>query len=231
MRHALIPAILLVAGSALAQPPEWGLVISPAFSKARLARGFIVGYAGPPLWSGNLIVEERTVPGFSLEIFREKPITRIKHVSVKTALGFLTGGSYQHFDYDYANSINNIVSIENRYGYLTFDCLAKYNILIKNMTAFAGMGPHLGYLIYSQETSKNLVNGENTQRSFNFLSYEKRINYGSHFATGIRFKRISAEVFYRSYYRLHYNLKDGRRVFNYGLAVAFYFQKNKTESK
>lgn len=229
MRNALILIILLIPCLLIAQKKEWGLVISPAFSKARKAYGYAVVYPGAPLWAGNLKVEEQTVLGFSAEIFREK-VSRIRRVSVQSGLGFLTCGSYQHFDYDYANSVNNIVSIESRFHYITFNWLAKYKIPIKNMTAYASLGPHLGYIIYSMETSRNLVNGENTQKSYSFLPNEKKINYGSQFAVGGRYKKISVEAFYRSYYKIHYH-HFGKRVFNYGLALSVYFQKNKTESK
>ncbi len=227
VRYPLILALCLSTWPSLGQTPEWGVVISPAYSQARMARGFGVAYPGPPFFEGDLIVEERTVPGFSAEIFREKPI-RIKRVSVKSAIGFLMCGALQHFEYDYANSIGNIVSIENKFRYITFNGLAKYSIpIIKRVNVIVSLGPHLGYLTYSSETSTSYLNGKYVQRNVSLLPYEKKFNYGSQLTVGARYKRISAELFYRSYYRFHYNLKEGRRVFNYGLALSYYFQKKK----
>lgn len=161
MRHAVIATIVfvtivLLTRSTLAQSHEWGLVVSAAISKGRLPSGVGVSYAGPPFWSGNLVVEERNVPGFAIEIFREQ-LTRWNRVSAKTGFGFLTCGAYQHFDYDYANSFNNIISIENRFRYITLNALVKYSLPINKATVFASLGPHFGHMIYSKETSINYV--------------------------------------------------------------------------
>lgn len=229
MQYALIIFIVFLTGTTLAQTREWGLVVSPAYSRGRLPSGHGVGYQGAPFWAGNIVVEERNVTGFSAEVFREQS-TRWNRISVKTGVGYLSCGAYKHFDYDFANSINNIVSIENRFRYITFNALAKYSLPVKKATVFASLGPHFGYMIHSKETSINLVNGEFTQGSFNFLSYERRFNYGPQYALGGRYKRISVEAFYRSYYRVPYHTA-ARRIINFGFAVSFYFQQNKKESK
>ncbi len=227
MRQALTILFVLIAWSIFAQRTEWGVVISVAHSQAHMARGFGVSYPSTPFFAGELVVEERTVPGFSTEIFREKQ-TRLKHVSVKTAIGFLSCGALLNYDYDYANSIGSIVSIENRYGYVTINGLARYSIPIStSATITASLGPHLGYLVYSNQTSTYFRNGEFVQGNFNALSRETPLNYGSQFAFGGKYKRISIETFYRSYYKFHYGHSDGRRVFNYGLALSFYLQRNK----
>ena len=175
------------------------------------------------------MVEEWNEPAFSAEIFREKA-TKWRNVSSKISLGYLSCGDYQHFDYDFANSFNNIVSIENRFRYLTFNVMAKYSLPVGKGTAFASLGPHFGYLIYSTETSINFVNNEYTQGSYSFLPNEKRFNYGPQYSLGGRYKRISAEAFYKSYYRVPYHNR-ARRVIMFGVALSFYFQKNKTASK
>ena len=230
MRPALIIAIIFLAGSALAQTPEWGLVVSPAYSQGRLPNGVVVIYPGAPLWAGNLKVEERNVQGFAIEIFREQS-TKWNRITVKTGLGYLSCGAYKHFDYDYANSFNNIISVENRFRYITFNALAKYSISVKKASVFASLGPHFVYMIYSRETSINYVSDtEVSQGSFNFLSYEKRFNYGPQYTLGGRYQRISVEAFYRSYYRVPYHTA-ARRIINFGLSLSYYLKGKKTEGK
>lgn len=224
MRFALVVSIIFSAGSAFAQTHEWGLTASVGFSRGRLPNGVGVGYAGPPFWAGNLVVEEQNVPGYSIEIFREQ-FTRWNRVSVKTGFGFLSCGAKQHFDYDYANSINNVVSVENRFHYITFNALAKYTLPVKKAAVFASIGPHFGYMIYSMETSTNyLPNGELTEGSFNFLSSEERFNYGPQYSIGARYKGMSIETFYRSYYKVPYHTHE-RRIISFGLAVSWYLKK------
>ncbi len=230
MRFALIISFVLLTGLALAQTREWGLTFSPAYSKGKLPNGYGVSYAGAPFFTGDLVLREETVPGFSAEFFREKS-TKWKRVSVKTGFGYLTCGAYQHFDYDYANSINNIISIENRFGYITGNVLAKYSLPVKNVAMFASLGPHFGYLIYSKETSINYVaNGEVAEGSFNFLSHEERFNYGPQYSIGGRFKKISVETFYRSYYKPQYHTA-GRRIVNFGFALSYYFNGKNSKLK
>ncbi len=223
MRFALIILIILLTRPTLSQPREWGLTISPAYSRGKLPNGHGVGYIGAPFWSGDLVVKERNVPGFSAEVFKERS-TKWKRISVKTGVGYLSCGAYQHFDYDYANSINNIISIENRFRYITLNALVKYSLPINKATVFASLGPHFGHMIYSKETSINYVaNGGVTEGSFNFLSFERRFNYGPQYTIGGRFKKISIETFYRSYYRVPYHTA-ARRIINFGVALSYYFK-------
>ena len=221
MRFALITTFLFsIASTASSQTPQWGISISPVISNGRLPNGVGVGYAGAPFFTGNLVVDEQKEPGFSTEIFREHLI-RVMRVSLKTSVGYLACGMYQHFDYDYANSINNIVSIENRFRFITFNALVKYSLPVNGSTVYVSIGPHIGYMIYSLETSTNMVNGELTTGSFNFLSNEKRINYGGQYTIGGRYKRISAEAFYRPYYKIP-DHTAGRRIINFGVIVSVY---------
>jgi len=141
MRFTLTVGFIFLAATLLAQP-EWGVRLSPMISKGRLPAGVGVGYAGPPFFSGDLTVTEGNETGFSLEVYRAHK-TRFKNVSIRNAVGFTTCKTYQHFDYDYANSINNIVSIENRFHFLTFTILPHYNFKLGNVIFYGGMGPHL----------------------------------------------------------------------------------------
>jgi hypothetical protein len=213
--------IVFLLCSTLAHAQEWGLVISPAISKGKLPRGVAVGHAGAPFFAGNLIVEEKDQPGFAFEVFRETG-TKFKYISYKAAVGYLTCGAFQHYDYDYENSIGNIVSTENRFRYITASALVKYNVSIKKITAFASIGPHVGYMIYATYNSKRFVNGDIVQSGdISTLPRENRVNYGTQLTMGARYKSFSIEPFYRSFYKAT-SYSDQRRVVNYGVALSFY---------
>jgi len=223
VRFALILNIVFLSGITFAQTSEWGLSLLPSFSKGHLRSGVGEAYPGAPFWSGNLVIEERFVPAFSAEVFKEK-ISRFKNVSGRAAFGFSSCGSFRHYDYDYANSINNIVSIESRFHFLSISYTIKYNIPLKRMNLFAGLGPHLDYMIRYIETSENFVNGEFTQASFNFLSKEDSFNYGGYLALGLRHNRFAVECFYKLYFKPPVHHME-RRIINYGLSISVYLNK------
>lgn len=220
MHHALIIILIFSFGTLNAQQQaEIGATVSALASRGKLLGGVGRGYAGPPFFSGNLVVKERVEPGFAFEIFREKGM-KARNISLKTAVGYLTCGNFLHFDYDYENSVNNIVSIENRFRFITLNSTVKYTIKSKQVRVFAGLGPHLGYLIYATETSRNLVSGSFTESSFNFLSKEKRFNFGPQYILGARYQSFSLEAFYRSFYRAPEH-DNTRRVVNFGLGLSY----------
>lgn len=225
MHNALIVILLFITFLSPAQQTEWGITISPIASKGKLPSGVGVAFAGPPFWVGDVVVETPYQNGMAIEVFREKS-TRIKKIpfTLKSSLGYLSCGTYQHYDYDYANSINNIVNIENRFRYITFNTLIKYNINIKKVKIFASIGPHIGYLIYLLETSENYMpNGPYSTASYNFVSSGGRYNYGLQYAIGGSYKGVSMEVYYRPYANAPGH--DTMRPINYGLAVSYVLWK------
>lgn len=212
--------MIVVALNVSAQNSEWGIRVAPAFSKARNASGYGMVYPGPPFWSGSLRVEEKQVGAFAIEAFREAP-TRYNKIAFNTSIGFLTCGAFQHFSYDYANSVNNIISIEKRYHYISLGTLAKRNFGSGKWNPFVGLGPHFGMIIRSLETSINWVNEqERSKATYNFLAKERKTNLGAQYYIGVASKRIKLDLFYRSYYRIHHH-HFGKRVFACGLGVSY----------
>jgi len=170
------------------------------------------------------MVAEKNVPGFAGDLFTERH-TRWSRLIYQASIGYTSLGALQTFDYDYAASVNNVVSIEKRYqylgtglhGHLTWPVRTKAQILI-------GAGLHIDYLIGSEETSRNYVGGSISETKLNRISEENRFNYGPRASAGVRWKGWGVSFFYKSYIKAHVD-HENKRVLMYGLDVSYILRK------
>lgn len=228
----LVILICFGGGSSFGQDKssKWniGFFVEAGVSKWRNQSGYVFVYPGAPLWAGDLKVESKIVPAYSFGINQEKSFGT-RGFTAERSVSFSSLGYLTTYDYDYANSINNIVQSERNLNYLAVSQRVKFNIkLADNFSLAPSVSVFLSYLVKSKETNTNYFGGDFISWELNYLPYEKRFNYGYEGGLSARFKATKFDYelrgLYRSYYREHYNDK-GKKVHALVICLAFIIKR------
>lgn len=208
---------------------QWVLTVAFGKSSARLPNGYGEVYVGPPFWVGDLKVKEFYQNSLSFDISRERAL-KGTNILIETSAGFASLGFTVKYDYDYENSINNIVQTTRRFHYISIAKKAKYEFsLTENFSILPYAGMFLGYLIHSAEENTNYVQGGGYRTGqSNYLNNEKRWNFGYETGLSGRFKMFKQvfeiKPFFRDYFKSHH--RDGhRRIFMFGIGASALISK------
>jgi hypothetical protein len=225
-RRFLVIACLFISTQLTAQSRQKKMLGFSGYylnANSRLPDGTATLYAGPPFWAGNLTISENSKIGFAVEAWREVQF-RIKNLSWNQALSFSQLGFSIHWDYDYVNSINNIVEYERQFQYAEYSMGIRYALsLTSKLTIKPDVNFFGAYLIKANSSTTNYVSGDLVTYEYNTVSKENRFNAGVEGGLALVFEskqnlHMGIRTFYRSYFHSHYQDFD-RKLYAFGFGL------------
>jgi hypothetical protein len=198
-----------------------GFNTSFGVSNARLKNGTAIAYPGPPFWSGNLKVRESAHDSFGIEVWQERVLKR--NFTTQVTLGYTFRKFGVNYDYDYANSINNIVRQQRTFHYGQLSKRLAYQLQLgKCFSVSPTIGLFVGYLLKSQSVSSNYLSGVVVTTQTETTSKENRVNYGYEMALSFRWQgqnyAYELRPFFIDYRKSMYGDMN-RIVYAWGLGV------------
>jgi len=199
---------------------SFGLIIESGYSGSVDAAGVSVVYAGAPFFTDLELVKQK-VPNYSVDLFKNYNLTKI--LFVEQSIGYSSYGHITKYNYDLANSINNIVEDKRKYRFLDLTHRIKAETSISRKISLLGfVGVSFNYLTKISAEYTNYVNGSFNKGIQNRIDMEPRFSFGYEVGGGVGLKMSNnvALQIRTSYVKLlsTYNTNQ-RRLYSYGLGI------------
>jgi hypothetical protein len=200
----------------------FGLVISYGYTGSVSAAGVGVVYAGSPFFT-DLEIVNSDQKNYSVDLFKDYSLK--KHLILEQSIGYTPYGHSTYYNYDLANSINNIVSDRRKYAFLDLTHKIKKDVVLgKSVGVFGLVGFSFNYLTKATAEYVNFVGGSYSKSFQDRKDIEHRFSLGYEVGVGFDFKVVDGISLQcrSSYNKLlnKYNM-DQRRLYalQFGLGI------------